>query len=566
MKRQFGRIESPDIRDNDFLVSAILTESPIIRNKFWDAEGWWGDQGTTSQCVCYSWLHWIEDGPVKQNFIENRSVPLFNPTEFYDACQKRDQWEGECVDTATECLTKNGWKKYDELQINEEIYCLDLETQTAKWGLVQNVNIFENAPVVRMFNSTWDIVVTENHNWVVRNRINKTPFKLVKTNELNSAHEFMISAKNDNLPENPMYTDEFVLLMAWVLTEGHLRKSKRKQNSIAISQQKYSSRLKEVLHLNGIHGGYWNNKLKKPIFICEFGGDIAKKIRELVSNEKIVDLSFIHHLTENQLKLFIDECILGDGSIIHSDIKSNRKERKLFHQNVKTGNVLDCFILACTLLGINISRTAQKIYVNNTKNSEEIQESWGLRTSNAIDLRTFKTESLPNQTVWCPTTTYGTFLARRNGKIFFTGNSYNGTSVRAAAKILKKLGVISEYRWAKTVDDTVNTILMKGPMVVGTRWYANMTRPNANGFMKPSGAGQGGHAYVINGVDVDGEFFRIKNSWGKRWGKKGFAYISFSDFEKLLENGGEACIAEERVVSFVSDFKHLPAPYVLGRE
>jgi C1A family cysteine protease len=55
----------------------------------------------------------------------------------------------------------------------------------------------------------------------------------------------------------------------------------------------------------------------------------------------------------------------------------------------------------------------------------------------------------------------------------------------------------------------------------------------------------GGHAYVINGIDIDKKLFRIKNSWGQRWGKNGFAFISFTDMEKLIRENGEICIAAE---------------------
>ena len=50
---------------------------------------------------------------------------------------------------------------------------------------------------------------------------------------------------------------------------------------------------------------------------------------------------------------------------------------------------------------------------------------------------------------------------------------------------------------------------------------------------------------IPNGVDIDKKMFRIKNSWGQRWGKNGFAYISFNDMNKLIKENGEICIAVE---------------------
>jgi hypothetical protein len=125
------------------------------------------------------------------------------------------------------------------------------------------------------------------------------------------------------------------------------------------------------------------------------------------------------------------------------------------------------------------------------------------------------------------------------------GEDYSGTSVRAGATVLKDVGVITEYRWAFNLDEIILTLLTLGPMVIGSRWYQQMQFPDQHGLIRPKGRVMGGHAYLLNGVDVNREYFRIKNSWGTSWGDKGHAYISFSDFEKIFKRGGEACIASE---------------------
>lgn len=131
------------------------------------------------------------------------------------------------------------------------------------------------------------------------------------------------------------------------------------------------------------------------------------------------------------------------------------------------------------------------------------------------------------------------------------GDDYAGTSVRAGASILKTVGIITEYRWAFTVEEVILTLLTLGPMVVGTKWYNKMQFPNNAGLIKLDGSSMGGHAYLLNGVDTKREYFRIKNSWGRDWGDNGHAYIPFSDFEKLFSDGGEACIAAELKINEV---------------
>lgn len=125
------------------------------------------------------------------------------------------------------------------------------------------------------------------------------------------------------------------------------------------------------------------------------------------------------------------------------------------------------------------------------------------------------------------------------------GTEYDGTSVRAGAKALKARGFISAYHWARTLNEVISTILQLGPMVVGTNWYESMFSPDESGLMSVSGEMAGGHAWVINGVNVKHGLFRMKNSWGRGWGLGGMALISFEDFERLLREDGEACIAQE---------------------
>lgn len=140
------------------------------------------------------------------------------------------------------------------------------------------------------------------------------------------------------------------------------------------------------------------------------------------------------------------------------------------------------------------------------------------------------------------------------------GTNYPGTSVRTAAKVLQELGVIGEYRWAENSEEVAQTILNLGPMVAGTKWYADMAGPKPNGVVRPTGSSLGGHAYLLNGVDTKKKMFRIKNSWGRDWGKEGYAFITFRDFDSLLDNGGEICIAFEKKVDAVPSFATLSPP------
>lgn len=140
------------------------------------------------------------------------------------------------------------------------------------------------------------------------------------------------------------------------------------------------------------------------------------------------------------------------------------------------------------------------------------------------------------------------------------GTSYNGTSVRTGAQLLKELGIIKEYRWANNSEEVAQTLLHLGPVVVGTKWTMDMAKPKANGIIRPTGSSLGGHAYLLNGVDYSKKLFRIKNSWSRAWGRNGYAFISFEDFDSLLSMGGDACVAFENKLHEVPSFSLLSPP------
>jgi len=125
------------------------------------------------------------------------------------------------------------------------------------------------------------------------------------------------------------------------------------------------------------------------------------------------------------------------------------------------------------------------------------------------------------------------------------GERYDGTSVRAGAKVLQSLGLIKEYVWAKDLDTLKRFVMQRGPVVIGVDWFGGMDRTRG-GYIVPEGASLGGHAILINGWSQSQKAFRMINSWGAEWGEKGKCWLDEADAEYLLfQANGEACSAIE---------------------
>jgi len=133
---------------------------------------------------------------------------------------------------------------------------------------------------------------------------------------------------------------------------------------------------------------------------------------------------------------------------------------------------------------------------------------------------------------------------------------YEGTSVLAGCKMAKKLGYIDSYDWAFGLDELIFAVGNYGPAVLGLMWYSGMYKTDDKFHIHASGYIAGGHCILCRGVDVEKEYFTLRNSWGTEWGDNGDCRVSFADMDKLLSEQGEAVFFKGRHLKPEPEYKH----------
>jgi hypothetical protein len=108
-------------------------------------------------------------------------------------------------------------------------------------------------------------------------------------------------------------------------------------------------------------------------------------------------------------------------------------------------------------------------------------------------------------------------------------------------KVLKRHGWITGYDSAFGLVAALNTLVDR-PISIGVAYYDSMERPDSSGrvSISPNAQVVGGHQMCVVGQDpADHGQIKIRQSWGVDFGDKGYIYLGWSDFDRLLHEQGD---------------------------
>lgn len=333
-----------------------------------------------------------------------------------------------CVDEETQILTQRGWLSCDEVAVGDIAYTLNHQTGMGEWHPISNVWILPEGQreMLSMEQRGHSSLTTLDHRWPV---IRYGQRKWATSRNFGSRDAIPIAAPSADQPAKPDYTDEFVELVAWFWTEGSVggldgRRGGRifKPSFGAIYQSRTvnpanCARIERCLEACfgpqtesfrrlgpfASRPPQWARRQKSATMDAFALSANLTRILLAVAPGKVPSVEFLTSLTSSQLSLFIDAALEGDGHV--------REAGSVFIQKSVEG--AERFQMACALAGIatSISRRSSGMF--------------------AVLIRKHRTTCAPRRSqqstthdgrVWCVTTPTSTWLARRRGTMWFTGN------------------------------------------------------------------------------------------------------------------------------------------------
>lgn len=343
-----------------------------------------------------------------------------------------------CVDYATEILTTSGWKHYNEIQVGDKILSYSLQTQQIVDDSITAIHIYDGPQEVVSFESpTFSALSTYEHRWVVGEYDEIPKIKFTRDIWNHKWPDYPILRVADNsFSDNPNISDNELKILGWIMTDGsieskqysiHLYQSvKKKKNAIVYEDMIQTLSSAGVQINDACRDGYYHEiYLKKNQF--------TNWIKTTFPN-RVLSFDFISTLSQRQSAVLLKAMLQGDGTGV--DGYGNPLPNSRVSLCCKGKDCCDVFQYLCYRAGY--ATNASKIdgskldypsnhilydsMTNIPKSSNTYYDICVLKICRAQIYQHHKS-ILTTNGVWCISSNEGTWIARRNGKVYITGNS-----------------------------------------------------------------------------------------------------------------------------------------------
>ncbi len=322
----------------------------------------------------------------------------------------------QCLSEDTDILTPEGWKNYKHVKKNDVIKTFNLEKKVIEDSVVRKVFSKQySGPMYSLKNRIQDQLISPGHR-IVRKKFSTDGYcleEIENASRLKSPLIMPIAA--GNMKREAKLTDEQIKLMAWIISEGTVEKKKERRvcyrvtlyQSAIKNKKNYEDIRKLLRHFNLEYTERDSvASLGNPVKMMRLDADSSKKIHGWFGTRDSVKHvpQQLMNMSKRQSRIFLETYIKGDG---FEKSKISLTDEKLLDQ-------------------------LQQIIVNSGYGFTVLERQPTIGKKTIFVLRVIRHENTYvsdiskvnyKGVIWCPNTDNETVIARRNGKVFITGNT-----------------------------------------------------------------------------------------------------------------------------------------------
>ena len=389
--------------------------------------------------------HWKGGLDSGEFCIDHGQITTKLATMFIKLCERyatRSNWRGYCVDTETEALTQRGWLGINQITDNDTI--LSYSNKNLTWSSIKSIYRNDyNGPMHYITSRSIDSLITPKHKLV-------TARGLVEVELVKQSDQVIVMGNAVSAPAEKTFTDSFVELAGWIMTEGNYQTEKQ---LVTVYQNPgvKADRIRKCLTTLGFK---FSEALQKKNLSFLLSRPASNEIFKIFPVKNLT-MDFILKLTQDQRELLINTMLAGDGwrrtgghmSYCQKDKEHIDLFQALLTMSGKKSNYH--YVTDHPAAGKLVNFYSINIFSKrgNKTLGACLNFNGGLNNGKGLDRSQGKVAfpnvpTVPyNGQVWCPETEYGNFVARRNGKVYLTGNTYNEEMRGQALLQLSQIGL-----------------------------------------------------------------------------------------------------------------------------
>ena len=397
----FGKIQSKPPKHFRTALGQVVNYFYTLQGESAGAQAFSNFDTLLAPFIRYDNLNYREIKQALQEFMFNCNVPT--------------RVGFQCISEDTEILTPNGWKNYQEVKKGDIIETFNLKTKALEEKRVSYVFKKNYKGVMyRLRNRIQDQLISPRHR-VVRRKFYSDEYHLEPIEEvIKLKSPFIIPIAGENIRPDVKLSDEQIKLMAWIISEGTIEHEGKHRTSFRVSiyqsPKKNNKNYKEIIsllkHFKFKYSEYKLAALGDEVSRLRLNAKSSKTIHQWFNSKENVHFipEILTKLSKRQSRLFLDTYLKGDGfegcKISTTDLE-----------------ILDGLETICINAGYGFTVLKRKPTIGT-------KDIYVLRIIKHPETYIQRIEKVNYQgIIWSVHTSNETVIARRNGKVFITGNT-----------------------------------------------------------------------------------------------------------------------------------------------